>query len=208
MLNGLDPILIFSFYKATPTIANSLPLASDLGLNRLALPPVPVYLSENATGIFIDSEDKNLDIQTNVETLKTGEKPWITQKGIGNVTTIVMEANKNSLGVTLLSAMADLIFGKLTSQEYAITYLHGAVTIFGGLLHNFQTSQTADTDKLKITIELIRDSGITVGGFEVPATPGEALGTGGNVVQSVTLPAGGGTTAISGAPSVPVRGAP
>ncbi len=195
MLNGLDPILLFLFYKAAPEITQSkIPLANELGLNRLSLPPVPIYLSENATGIFIDSEDKNLDIQTIVETLRTGDKPFITQKGIGNVTTIKMEANKNSLGVTLLSAMADLIFGKLTSKEYSITYLHGAVTIFGGLLHNFAISQTADTDKLLITLELIRDAGTATNTVVVPGTEGLANLSDGGALTGGTLPAGGSFT--------------
>jgi hypothetical protein len=212
MLNGLDPILIFIFYKSVaPGQTSNIPLANDLGLDRyrLPLPPVPIYLSETATGIYIDSEDKNLDIQTIVETLRTGAKPILTQKGIGNVTTIKMEANKNSLGVTLLSAMADLIFGKLTSQEYSVTYLHGAVTIFGGLLHNFQIAQTADTDKLLITLELIRDSGSSSSALEVPSpTTGLANLNGSGALTSGTLPAGGGSFTSSGASSVPIGSAP
>lgn len=202
MLNGLDPILIFHFYKAAAQVtASKIPLANDLGLNRLSLPPVPIYLSERATGIYIDSEDKNIDIETNIETLRDGADPVTNQKGLGSVVTVRMEANKDSLGITLLSAMSDLIFGKLTSKEYGITYLHGPITIFNGLLHSFNVNTDSDTDKLKITLEISRSSGSKTSAVEVPGITGSAsLSDGGNLT-SVGLP-GGGSSSVGG--SIPV----
>lgn len=202
MLNGLDPILIFHFYKAPTEITSSkIPLANDLGLNRLSLPPVPIYLSEKATGIYIDSEDKNIDIETNVDTLRDGADPDTNQKGLGNVVSVRMEANKNSLGITLLSAMSDLIFGKLTSKEYGITYLHGPITIFNGLLHSFSVNTDSNTDKLRITLEIAKAAGEKTTTVEVPAVSGTASLNDGGVLTGGTLP-GGGTFSSGG--SVPV----
>jgi hypothetical protein len=158
MLNGIEPIIIFNFFKATPaTIASlqKIPVVADV-VESIGLPPIPIYLSEKATGILIVSEDKNIDLQTSTETLTSGTDPKVDQKGISSTVRINIEASRKSLGVTLLSAMADLLFKKATSKEYSITYLHGAVTVFGGLLESFQISQNADNDLYNISITLSR----------------------------------------------------
>jgi hypothetical protein len=156
MLNGLDPIIIFNFSKLSAadqeTLA-SIPIVSSI-VEKIGLPPIPIYLSERLTGLYIDSEDKNIDIETSSETLTNGEAPQINQKGLNSTVTISLVASRNSIGLTLLAALADRIFKKVTSREYSITYLHGAVTVFNGLLNSFQISQNAENDLYNINIEL------------------------------------------------------
>lgn len=174
MLNGLDPIILFNFYKASPTVLQSLskiPLAADI-VDTIGLPPIPVYLSEKLTGLYIDNEDKNIDIETVTETLTSGGAPVVHQKGLNSTVRIDLVASRNSLGVTLLSAMADLIFQKVTSKEYSITYLHGAITVFGGLLHSFSINQNTNNDLYNITIELSRSGIQTQSPIKVPVVPG------------------------------------
>ncbi len=67
MLNGIDPIIIFGFKKLPPSVAANpaVPTAGSGGL-PFDLPFIPIYLSEKLTGILIDSEDKNLDVDTTV----------------------------------------------------------------------------------------------------------------------------------------------
>ncbi len=157
MLNGIDPIIIFNFFAtpAAPKAATSVPVAADQS-SSFPLPFVPIYLSEQITGLYIDNEDKNIDIMTDIETLTVAADPKMNQRGINNTVKINMSAVKGSIGMTLLSAMSDLIFPKVTSKEYSITYLHGAITVFAGLLHTFSISQDSGTDLYKITLELIR----------------------------------------------------
>ncbi len=157
MLNGIDPIIIFNFFAtpAAPKAVPSIPVVADTK-SSFPLPFVPIYLSEQLTGIYIDAEDKNIDIVTDIETLTVGTTPAMNQRGMNNTVKINMIANKNSIGLTLLSAMSDLIFPLVTSKEYSITYLHGAITVFAGLLHTFAISQESGTDLYKITLELIR----------------------------------------------------
>jgi hypothetical protein len=71
-----------------------------------------------------------------------------------------MVPNADSIGISLFSALADLIFPKVTSKEYSITYLHGAVTVFAGLLHSFSITQKANTTCYNITLELIKPSAL------------------------------------------------
>lgn len=93
-----------------------------------------------------------------------------------------MVATRDSIGVALFSAMADLVFPKLVSKEYSITYLHGAVTIFAGLLHSFSINQDAESTKYTINLELIKPSTTRAGQLPAVAASG---GTG--AIPNATL---------------------
>lgn len=182
MLNGLDPIILFHLFKATPSQLQSLsniPLASDI-VSAIGLPPIPIYLSERLTGLYIDSEDKNIDIETTTSTLADASAPEVNQRGINSTIRIDLIANKDSIGVTLLSAMSDLVFQRASSQEYSVTYLNGAITIFGGLIRSFSINQNADTDLYNISIEISKGRssiGTLLGGQpSVSGVSGIALG--------------------------------
>lgn len=158
MLGGNDPVVIFQFSKALPSLGQALgriPIISKIP-TVIDMPPVPIYLSEDRTGLCIDSESKDVTISTSVQTMTDGSAPAVDQKGVGSSVTIVFEAKKDAVGVSLLSAMIDQVFDKLSSKEYSISYLHGATTIFRGIMQSYQVSQTANTDKINITIEISR----------------------------------------------------
>jgi hypothetical protein len=166
MLNGIDPIIIFNFKKKISAESAAgfvgptqpkIPIVASIE-NLIDLPVIPIYLSEKLTGIYIDSESKTLDIDTSTDTASDGSDPNVNQKGISNIVKIEMVASRDSIGVFLFSALSDLIFPLVTSKEYSITYLHGAVTVFGGLLHSFSINQQAENDLYNITLELIRSS--------------------------------------------------
>lgn len=158
MLNGLDPVIIFQFFKTVETFENlvaAIPKATGTE-EKLILPPIPIYLSEKLTGLYIESEDKSIEIETKTEATADGKDPVTVQKPINSTIKVNMLARRDSIGLTLLSATADLILSKVTSQEYSITYLHGATTIFGGLLHSFNIQQNTDNDLCHITMELTK----------------------------------------------------
>ncbi len=182
MLNGIDPIIIFNFSKLSPDEAEKLSTIPIVGkvVDRIGLPPIPIYLSERLTGLYIDSEDKAIDIENSVETLGDGETPEVTQKAIDSTVKINMIASRNSIGLTLLSAVMDLIVPKVTSREYSITYLHGSITIFNGLLRQFNITQNSTNDLYNINLELSQALGVRT---EVP-TP---VPTANRVENPVTL---------------------
>jgi hypothetical protein len=82
MLNGTDPIILIQFYEAPPEVKSALSKIPILSAyqDRIGLPPIPIYLSENLTGLYIVSEDKNVDIQTKTETLSDGKTPFVSQQ--------------------------------------------------------------------------------------------------------------------------------
>lgn len=158
MLNGVDPIIIFQFFKTVETFENlvaAIPVATGEE-QKLILPPIPIYLSEKLTGLYIDNEDKSIEIETKNEATQDGKDPKTNQKPIGSTVKINMIAHRDSIGLTLLSALADQIVPKVTSQEYSITYLHGVTTVFGGLLHSFNIQQNTDNELCNVTLEITK----------------------------------------------------
>jgi hypothetical protein len=172
MLGGLEPVIIFQFSKLSlaDTGIADIPVISNFP-SLVEQPPIPLYLSESLTGVFIDTEDKNVDIQTDTETLSSGAPPDVNQKGIASSVSINLLAKKDSIGIALLSAMIDLIFDKVTSKEYAISYLHGATTVFRGVLHSYQVSQNSNDDLITIKIELSKGTKNTSALSTVPTVP-------------------------------------
>ena len=156
MLNGVDPVIIFHLKKLPPVLGPSgIPVLSSIA-SAIMLPAIPLYLSEKITGLYIDTEDKNIDVATDIDTMADGSAAQVWQRAIGSTIKVSMKAHRDSIGVSLLSAMADLILPKLTSKEYSITYLHGAVTVFGGLLGSFAINQNASDELYNITLELVK----------------------------------------------------
>lgn len=157
MLGGIDPIFLFQFFKLSPSQQASLnakiPIVGSL-VSMVSLIPIPLYLSETITGVLVDTESKNIDIETDIEGKKDGTDPVITQRPMNSAVTINMVAKKDSLGLIILSAMMDLILPKLTSREYSISFFHGSVAIFGAQLHSFAVDQDANTDLARISMQL------------------------------------------------------
>lgn len=201
MLNGIDPIIIFQFSKLTPSAqeaVSKIPIVSSI-VNKIGLPPIPIYLSEQTTGLYIDTEDKNIEIETVTDSLTDGAAPKTTQKALHSSVTINMQAKKGSIGLILLSAVCDLIIPKVTSQEYSISYLHEEVTIFGGLLHSLKVQAKAGTDLMDISIEIIKAyEDKKAGPPEVkPVNEAVSLNDGG-----IVSPTGGLTPPLAGPPPV------
>lgn len=157
-LAGIDPIIIFQLYKLLPATAKtlaSMPLTSQ-SKAKSTYAIIPIYLSAALTGIFIDSESKNIDIDTDNVGVTTGEPSPIAQKTLGAITTVNLIASQESIGVTIFLALTELILDKTISQEYEITYCHGGITVFGGLIHGFSYDQGGEDDRYKIKLELSR----------------------------------------------------
>ncbi len=159
MLNGLDPIILIHLSKRTDVQAftnlqSLIPIVSSDIQDMIDFPPIPIYLSESIFGIVIDSESKNVDIITDFETKSNGDPAIKNQKGANSSITVNLTGLKDSIPITLLSAFIDIAFEKASSKEYAITYLHGATTVFRGLLKSFAIDQVEGTNKLSIKLEI------------------------------------------------------
>ncbi len=144
MLGGLAPILIFSF----PFDANSvnpvfnalsgIPLIGKDFATNVGV-PIPLYLDENLTGLFVESENKAIDIETTIEPRFDGKAPVMTQK---------------ALNVSVTINLSDLAVPKLASLKYRISYLNGPTVILGGLLSGLTVTSGSDNDLMNIALSL------------------------------------------------------
>lgn len=173
MLGGLDPVIIFQFKKLAPTVGATVPSIPVVAKSptRVSLPPIPVYLSEKFFNIAIGGTSKSIDIETDTETLTNGAAPEINQKGIQSSVEVSIEGKQDSVALTLLSAMIDNVYDKTTSKEYEISFLYGATTIFGAVLHSYSAETIEGTDKLLIKIKLSKGDKNPAKAAPIPAVP-------------------------------------
>lgn len=179
MINGLAPVLIFTFplteKDALFKSLSGVPLLSESFLTDIGI-PIPIYLDEKLTGIYIDSESRSIDIQTTVEATKEGETPDISQRGLDNQVTINMKASKNSVMLTAILALIDMAFQRVVSRSYNVSYFNGSTTIIGGLLHGFSTSTDSDNDLVTISLQLSK-SNMKIAKIAPPAEFSKLSGT-------------------------------
>lgn len=191
MLNGKDPILIFSFFKDVKAADEKDKSAVAKIINKFALPPIPIYLSSEKTGLFVAAESKNIDIETSTDGLLNQDVSITTQKPINTTTKVTLHANKTSTGLQILTAVADLIFPKLVAQDYSLTYINNGTTIFGGLLHAFSIDQDANSDLIKVNMEIVKITKKKPSvDFDAPKNSATLNNTGAAPTQ---IPEGGGT---------------
>lgn len=181
VLNGVDPLLVIILKKKPPEDLMGPPaptgFISSL-LNAVGV-PIPIYLSERGfnrrlaandpllarvtanSGIIVDSESRSIDVNTKVESTTerdelTGETkpPEVTQTAVDTLLTVNLVASRDSVILTALVAIMELIVSKLVSREYSIHYINKSTVIFGGLLHRFATSINPNEDKMQIELVL------------------------------------------------------
>lgn len=165
MLGGIAPILIFTFPPSLgidlSKVLGGIPLIGS-SLAEVGI-PIPIYLDENLTGIYIESESKSLDIDTDIVPVYRTDNTksttnFINQSGINNLVSVNMIASKDSLILSVLLALSDMVFGKLVSGKYKISYINGTTLIFGGLLHSFSVQGSSDDTLLKIQMQIQKNN--------------------------------------------------
>lgn len=158
MLNGLYPVILFQLYKSLPAANATLakiPLTSA-PKTKATFAVIPLYLDEKLTGIMVDTESKNIDIETKPDGLTSGEGGPVNQKPLGSIITVNLIAERNSVGLTVLLALSELLLDKAVAQEFEVTYMNGAITVFGGLIHSFSYDQGGDNTLMKVKLEIAR----------------------------------------------------
>lgn len=157
MLNGIAPIFIFTI-SPVPKASNPLagiPIVSDF-VENIGV-PIPIYLDEQLTGLYVDTEEKSIDIDNDVVAVNKGGAK-VFQNPLESMVTINLIGKKDSIALMVLLAMNDLIFSKL-KYGYGISYLNGPTAIFNGLLKTFATNMTADNDLIRITMQISKAKG-------------------------------------------------
>lgn len=152
---------------------------------------IPVYLDEGVTGVLLDSQSKNVDIETKVETLPDGTTPKTTQRGLNSSVTINLVARKDSVGLAIFSAFFDQIFSKVTSQEYRVSYIGSAMSVFGGLVSSYSVNEDATSNRINISVTLVKGNSETASSQPEQKVP-QVAGTQTESLRTPPAPPAGG----------------
>lgn len=163
MLNGADPLIIIHLKKNFTNDLTADEINSSV-LNSLVAAvgiPIPIYLSETLTGVYVDTETRSIDVATRVDPTTQRDDltlealpPVVSQTAVDSSVTINLLCLRDSVMLTALIAMAELILSKLVTQEYGISYLNGPTVIFDGLLQRFQTNVNRNDNLVRIDFVL------------------------------------------------------
>lgn len=181
MLNGIDPLLIIVL-KVKPPVDVFAPAQVGILADLLDVVgvPIPIYLSERPlgvlgsvapggaagralaqSGIYVDNESRSIDVTTDVEgttaldPLSPGDKKVeVSQTYVDSQLTISMVASRDSILLTAMTVLMEMIVKRLVSKEYEIHYLNGPTALFGGLLHRFATSVSRNDDLIRVELTL------------------------------------------------------
>lgn len=156
MLNGLAPILMFTFPPAgSGTVVAGIPVIgrffSQVGV------PIPIYLDEKLTGILVESENAAIDVDIQAEQTADGEAK-VTQKGLDSTITVNMLAKKDAPLLGALLAFSDQIFLKAIANNYRLSYLNGSTLVFNGLLKSLTSTKGENDDLVRIAMVISKSN--------------------------------------------------
>jgi hypothetical protein len=188
MLNGISPLLVITFknkgiidfFGGADSVLGS--IVGAIGV------PIPIYLKEELTGIYVQSESRGIDVTTRVDPVSTKspidgevEPPVVSQTSRDSQLSIELVAKKTSILLVALIALMEMIVDRLVTQEYSIHYLNGPTAVFGVRLHRFATSTSNNDDLVHMELVLstaAKESPTPKTPVEsVPNTPSTSLNT-------------------------------
>jgi len=176
-LNGVAPIIIFTFYKPIPAFLAGLFPAS---VTRIPLVPIPVYLDEKITGIQLDDYDRTITI----DVMRDGVSAF--ERVSGDVVHLKFHAKKDSILLTILTALIDRVMKTFEEQvvanfddrNYSLTIFYDNIFILDASLEEFSTRLKEGTDLREFSFTFSKRSEKKLSTSNAIAnTAGTALGT-------------------------------
>lgn len=185
MLGGINPILIFTFTNPKDldtkakdqaagipdkekdqesTLGEIAKFGKDFIAPLLSGIPIPIYLSEAVTGIFVSDESIDINADTTVQASASNKSGVLDQKPLESVFRVELVSTRQSLVLASLIALSDIVFTRLVSKTYSISYVNGSTIVLGALLRTFSAKQSPDNTKVDVTIELtktVKTTGVT-----------------------------------------------
>lgn len=177
-LNGVAPLLVIELKNsASLNVVKKIPVAGDFLASNIGL-PIPIYLDERLTGIYVKGESRGIDIDTKIDAIDAKNVPIYSQKALASTVTVEMVASSTGVMLMTLIAFADLILTRVVSKQYSVSYFNGPTIITNGVLHGF-TTQLGENDNL-VRINMALSSGPPIPEAVTPITPklsAEPVGT-------------------------------
>jgi hypothetical protein len=172
-LNGIAPLLIIQLKNsASLNVVKKIPVVGDFLSKNVGI-PIPIYLDENLTGIYVQGESKAIEIETTTHAIDAVTAPIVSQKALSSITTVEMIAAPSGVLLMTLIAFADLILTRVVSKQYNVSYFNGPTIIANGVLHGFTTQIGENDDKVRINMQIATAPPPP---FDIPASAEKALG--------------------------------
>lgn len=140
MLNGIAPVFLIYFPKAK-------------GIWKF---PIPIYLDEKLTGVYVDQNNEQLEVSTeSVADISDKKTVKVIQKGDKQTATVELIANKGSIGLNILLPLLKTLYDyTLKDKDYKIAYFNNNILIFNAKLARAAKVEGRTNDLIAITIEL------------------------------------------------------
>lgn len=183
---SVAPIMIFTFPFDNDSVnpvfnaLSGLPLLQNT-VSAIGI-PIPIYLDEQLTGLYVQSENKNIDIATEQNDAANSTKPFLTQKSISNTVSINLTGKKDSIFLTALLALVDLAYPMLVKAKYRVSYFNGPTVVIGGLIQGITAQANENDDLCNITMVIHKADSL---GPSVPTFPSVASVTGPTLTSGV-----------------------
>ncbi len=186
IVSSVAPILIFNFPFDSDSVnpvfnaLSGLPILGEgQALSSVGV-PIPIYLDEQLTGLYVQSQNKNVDIATEQNDSAQSTKPTLTQKSVSNTVSINLVGKKDSVFLTALLALIDIAYPQLVKAKYRVSYLNGQTVLLGGLIQGITSQEQSDNDLVDVTLTLHKaDSFPSAPAFTVVSSiPGPNLSSG------------------------------
>lgn len=154
MLGGDVPLIIFHFYTPNAlAFASKLPIVSAETVDTVGF-PVPIYLSEGVTGIFVDTESKSLDVETSVQARADGKKPIVDQRIANSALNVRLFARSDSTLINVLRSISGMALALVAAKGCKVSYFNGPVVIIKGLLEGLVESTNKDNNEIEFDLKI------------------------------------------------------
>lgn len=154
------PVLLLYFAKKDGIL-------NKVGLGNFGA-PMPIYLDDKLTGIYVDTEKYGLTVSTDAVINydpNNGNKGNLVlqQKGESQQTVINLIGRRDSIILNMLLPALQSIYSKIIAKkDYRLAYFNKNTLIFNGRLASFEINQTRQNDLVSFSL-----------GIEVPAEESE-----------------------------------
>jgi len=184
-LNGLAPLVIFTFYKTIPRPSFLTGgLFDTIPTIKIPLVPIPLYLEERITGLVLDDYDRDISI----DVMRDGVSAF--ERVSGDVVNLKFRMQKNNIVLTALTALIDRIIQvfdkrvatKFDDPDYSLTIFYDNIFILDASLERFSTRLVEGTDLREVSFTFSKRSAKKTEEATqspIPYTVGSATGIGG-----------------------------
>lgn len=145
MLNGLAPVIVFTFFKELPIPAF---LQGFITATKIPLIPIPIYLDEKFTKVSLDDYERDLSI----DVVRDGTKTY--ERTSTDAVSLKFRADKSNIFMTAITALIDQIVENVEQKNYSISIFYDNIFILNASLESFSSRLVDNSTMREISIKI------------------------------------------------------